>query len=299
MTPPRDPDRLISAFLAEGPAELPDRAYDAVRAHIDRTRQRVVIGPWREPRMPILARVAIAAAAVLIVGVIGVNLLGGRGPTVGGPPSASPSPMIASSAVALPAASLDPGTTYRIDDRCCVVAPLTLTIPGADWFAIDPAGILGKNAIADPAGYYDVAVSTWRVENVYTDVCHWRGKALDPVVGPSAQELAAALVDAAGPDATGPTDLSLGGYPAKKVVLPAPSGVDVSTCDEEKVGRWSTPTEPAAGYPHTYGAGQTDVVYVVDVAGRRQVLHAMYLPGTSDANLAELDQVIQSIRFQP
>ena len=32
MTAPRDPDRLIRAFLDEGPTELPDRAYDAVRS---------------------------------------------------------------------------------------------------------------------------------------------------------------------------------------------------------------------------------------------------------------------------
>ena len=63
MTTPRDPDRLIRAFLDEGSTELPDRAYDAVRAHIERTRQRVVIGPWREPPMPTIARFAVAAAA--------------------------------------------------------------------------------------------------------------------------------------------------------------------------------------------------------------------------------------------
>ena len=47
MTAPRDPDRLIRAFIDEGMTELPDRAYDAVRSHIDQTHQRVVIGPWR------------------------------------------------------------------------------------------------------------------------------------------------------------------------------------------------------------------------------------------------------------
>src|SRR5205823_5609082 len=69
MTAPRDPDRLISAFLSEGETDLPDWAFEAVRRDIHRTRQRVVLGPWREPNMTTLARVAIAAAAVVAIGV--------------------------------------------------------------------------------------------------------------------------------------------------------------------------------------------------------------------------------------
>ncbi len=92
MTTSRDPDRLIRAFLAEGQTDLPDRTYDAVRADIDRTRQRVVIGPWRDRRMNNIARLAIVAAAVVVVAVVGYNLLPGTG-GVGGPSAtASPSP---------------------------------------------------------------------------------------------------------------------------------------------------------------------------------------------------------------
>ena len=82
MTVPRDPDRKIRAYLDEGRTELPDHAYDAVRADIDRTRQRVVIGPWREPRVSTVASLAFGAAAVLMVGVIGLTVIGtGRSPT--------------------------------------------------------------------------------------------------------------------------------------------------------------------------------------------------------------------------
>ena len=96
MNAPRDHELLIKAFLAEGQTELPDRTYDAVRDHIDQTRQRVVIGPWRKPQMSNLARIAAAAAAVLVIAVVGVNLLpgnsnlGGVGASAGLSPSASP-----------------------------------------------------------------------------------------------------------------------------------------------------------------------------------------------------------------
>ncbi len=94
MTAPRNPDDLIRAFLGEGESDLPDRAFDAVRADIHRTRQRVVIGPWREPKMSTFARVAIATVAVLAVGLVGREVLD-SGPAAvtpsASPPSASPS----------------------------------------------------------------------------------------------------------------------------------------------------------------------------------------------------------------
>ena len=82
------PDELIRAFIAEGREELPDRAFDAVRGEIHSTRQRVVIGPWREPQMSNLAKVALAAAAVVAV-VFGASRLL---PTASGPGTTPPSP---------------------------------------------------------------------------------------------------------------------------------------------------------------------------------------------------------------
>ena len=90
MTAPRDPDDLIQAFLDEGLTELPDRAFDAVRAEIHHTRQRVVIGPWREPKMSIFARVAIALVAVVAVGLVGRELYD-SGPTAVTPSASLPS----------------------------------------------------------------------------------------------------------------------------------------------------------------------------------------------------------------
>jgi transglutaminase-like putative cysteine protease len=75
-----DPDARIRAFLDEGRTELSDRAYDAVRAGIDGTRQRIVIGPLAEPRVSSIATFAIGAAAVLIVGAIGLASIAERSP---------------------------------------------------------------------------------------------------------------------------------------------------------------------------------------------------------------------------
>ena len=62
MTKPRDPDALLSAFLAEGMSVLPDRVVDFVLDEIHRTHQRSVFGPWRIRSM---SRTAFGAAAVV------------------------------------------------------------------------------------------------------------------------------------------------------------------------------------------------------------------------------------------
>ena len=89
MTAPRDLDRLIAAFLAEGPIELPDRSYDDVRNRIDTTRQRTVIGGWPMPLALTPTWIAAAAAMLVLAAVLGV--LAVRGPRVASEAPPSPS----------------------------------------------------------------------------------------------------------------------------------------------------------------------------------------------------------------
>jgi hypothetical protein len=253
-----------------------------------------------------LARIAIAAAAVLAIAVVGYNFLpGGGGP--GGPdpspsqtatalPTATPQP---TGPIVLPAASLTAGETYRVSNGFSVGShPLTFTVPGTDWFAIDASAILGKDVLP-PENWYDIAFSIWIVGNVFADSCHWRGSELEPAVGPTIDDLATALAAQAGRSGSSPTDVTVGGYAGKKVELSVPSNLDPATCDGGDLRTW-IPAGNANGYGgHVYGSGQKNSVYILDVAGERLVLDTMYLPGTSDANLAELAQLMDSIRIEP
>jgi hypothetical protein len=121
--------------------------------------------------------------------------------------------------------------------------------------------------------------------------------AVDPPVGPTVEDLATALVKQAGPAAIAPTKVTLGGYSGKKVELSIPSDVDTDTCDEGHFGRWSPRDDPHHPGPFTYGNGQHDTVYIVDVDGTRWVIDTNYLPETSQGNLAELEQLVASIRL--
>jgi hypothetical protein len=66
MTKPRDPEALLSAYLADGMEVLSDRVVDAVLDEVHRTRQRAVFGPWTTRSMFTRRRSLLIAAALLV-----------------------------------------------------------------------------------------------------------------------------------------------------------------------------------------------------------------------------------------
>jgi hypothetical protein len=87
MTKPRDPEALLTAYLAGGMEVLPDRVADAVLDEIHRTRQRAVFGSWRTRSM---FKPSLAAAAVVAVLVSGALLMSRPSPPAIGGPSPTP-----------------------------------------------------------------------------------------------------------------------------------------------------------------------------------------------------------------
>ena len=104
MTAPRDPDRLVRAYLADGPAELSPRLAQAIRDDVQRTNQRASRRSWRMPPMPRLLLVLAPLAALVLV--IGALALGGG--SNGPPPAATAQPSPVASAVAVGSVSPAP-----------------------------------------------------------------------------------------------------------------------------------------------------------------------------------------------
>jgi hypothetical protein len=209
------------------------------------------------------------------------------------PPSLSPSP--SQSTAEVPIGSIPPGT-YVISDGCCVgTKPLYLTVP-AGWETFDPAFVSKHPSLEDGFG---LIVEAWRVGNVYADPCHRAGSGLKPAVGPTVDDLATALAKENGPNASAITDVTLGGYPARKIVLTVPKGLDLATCQDKSYSWWSHPDEPGGWGPRIFFKPRVDTVYILDVEGTRQVVNAGNLPNTTAADRAELEQVVASIRFEP
>jgi Kelch motif len=125
-TPRRDPEALLSAYLAVGMEALPDRVVEAVLDEVHRTRQRTVIGPLRT--RPV-SRATFAAAAVVALLALGAALfVVGRGPSP--TPSEEPSP-------SLPAI-VAPSSTPSRPSTAPTASPVT--DPAGVWIATGTMG---------------------------------------------------------------------------------------------------------------------------------------------------------------
>jgi hypothetical protein len=90
MSTDRETTSIVRSWLEEGVTVLPDRVLDAVLEQVPATPQRRRIWPARRfAQMHNMTRVAIAAAAVLAIALVGYNLLPRLG--VGVVPSVAPS----------------------------------------------------------------------------------------------------------------------------------------------------------------------------------------------------------------
>ena len=308
MTASRDPDGLIRAFLDEGPTDLADRSYDAVRSRIDRTRQRVVIGPWREPRMSNIARFAIAAAAVLVVAVVGYNFLpGGNGPGATGPspspsPTATPTPTPTAAPTgpfALLAGSVPAGTYVTHP----FLAPndsigFQVTLP-AGWEAGAPSAGREPVGVAPTAPGYawpdGMSMGFLTITSLEGDPCDWK-EPTDIEVGPTVDELVMALAANPGYETTVPADVTLGGFGGKRIDVQVPAGLDLATCDDGQFHVW------AMGDGQTiYAQGPEGRfrLWVLDVQGSPVIVMTHDFPGTSSGDQAELQAVVDSIQIEP
>lgn len=286
MTAPRNVDNLIRTFLDDGLVELPDRTYDAVRRDIHRTRQRAVLGLWKEPSMSALTRLAIAAAVLVAVGVAWVNL----GPQSNvGPPNASPSPSPA--LISGDNRELEPGR-YRFDyglaagtDEVPGGTSVFMTIPAAGWtnyaaFAVD------RNYGLAP-GDAGASLVMWKVTNRYENGCGGLTP-LDPSPGPGIDELLESLAAQPG-IATGPvTDVTVDGYAGKFVELTVT--VNIATCPDEFYA-----------WVDKFVQGNNEVlrVYALDVDGQRFTFFARIPVKTTAEHRAQLESIIASIDIEP
>jgi hypothetical protein len=302
MTASRDPDRLIRAFLVEGQYELADRVYDVVRSEIDASRQRVVIVPWRTPRMPTSVKLMISAAAVVVAAVIGINLLGANNGSVGGeptPPPATPVPTPTASPTPTPtepsfgtSAPFAPSGPLELGRHTFTSGGLrfSVDIQTTGWvsngqFAIDrEAGIT-----ADGAGFILWPATT--PIGVFADPCT---STEGPVIGPSPGDLAAAVAALPGTDLVeAPTDVTVGGYPAKHVAITVREDIG---CVPTQFYMWYGSGPDDARYATELGS--TVQSWIIDVNGTIAWIDGETYKGAGPEPVQLIQQVIDSVQFE-
>jgi Tol biopolymer transport system component len=143
MTTPRDPDRLVRAFLDEGPTVMSDRAVESLLGEVHRTHQRAVVGPWRT--LPMF-RTSLAAAAVIAAVAIGGLAFWATRPNapVIGQPSTAPSAVASASPTG---GTSSPSAAAAADGTIVYGFPDTVA-DGIDLYAIAPDGT-GKRKLTE------------------------------------------------------------------------------------------------------------------------------------------------------
>ncbi len=295
MRTERETTRIVRSWLGEGVTTLPDRVLDAVLDEVPATRQRRAQG-WPARTLLHMNRTVaygVAAAAIVIVAILGIGFLSPGGPSVGGP-GVTPTPTASASPVALPASGTLQAGTYAIDDY--FPFRITFDVPGG-WRSC-PGGPdeIGACFFLAVDRERPMGIAFLTVENVVADPCDRSMPQLDPPVGPSVDDLVTALSNLEGFTATEAVDVTVDGFRGRQLELAAPS--DASDCPDDGddgFGTWTTPSRT-----NGVAAGEVNIMRVLDVDGVRLVVTAVYHPSLASSEMvAEIRRVFESVHIAP
>jgi hypothetical protein len=298
-----DVNRAIRSWLHEDRHEDASRIAGAVLDQVEATPERRATW-WparRTPTMNKFAGFGLAAAAVVVALVVGVQLLSSPGSNVGGPgdepsptPTAQPTPSPSAEA------GLPEGPIMLLDPQDNVPEnqvpfALSVTIPAPGWDGEEGGGILLKEwAEADGAG---MIIFVQPEYYVFGDPCNWATTMPDTPVT-TVDEFVAALSSQPTRNASEPVDITLDGYTGKSITLHIPDDADFSQCDQGIFGSWNCGevADPVAcGFHGT--PGETSTEYILDVDGVIVAWHTGYGPGAPADVVAELEAIVQSATF--
>ena len=275
--------RLVDFYATEAPRRAPDWVLTSTLATVDTTRQRraAIALPWRFPHMNVYAKAAAAIVAVIAVAAIGIVLVRpGSTSGVGQVPTTRPSPSILPSlppeggSVAPGTHTLGPGFPVKI----------TFDVP-AGWGGCSASPVEQSVCAQMVGGAPGPGVGFAIIDNVVADPC---GTALkSPPVGPSVDDLVAAISGLDRFQATTAVDVTLDGYRGKSFDVTAPAG---TSCE---LRTWAT-----ADRTNGVSPGEVNVVRIYDVGGVRVMVAGAYHPDAGGPSArAQVEQVLDSVHI--
>jgi len=305
MNQQRDIERLLDHWFSDGPDQAPDRIVNVVTDRIERQSQRPAWRlHWRPSPVNAYAKIAVAAAAVLIVAVLGYNLLP-AGPTgVGAPaPSASPTPTaaptgtpVSSGPVALPDGALA-GGRYRVQPFAPSALAVTADIPAA-WIGFpDNAAVTSPNDSG-------ILISFMTTNGLFRDPCNWdvdgtkTAHTGDVAVGPTVDDLVAALKANGSYPSSAAGPVTFGRFAGQELTLQLPGENVIRSCDR----RAGETTGDYFVFPDGYyaqGPNNRWHLYIVDVDGTRVITMISIAEGTPEADVTAAEAIVASFAFAP
>jgi hypothetical protein len=233
-----------------------------------------------------VAKAAIAAAAMLVVAVVGITLV-----SPSSSPAATAQPGPSRSAASAGPASRPPfrQTVTEKGVRFSFRVPRWWESFSSIPTKKSPRGPISLNkSWVGSQGAEAIIYWTSFPDGDYADLCT---RELAPSIGRSAANLAAAVSTAPGTKLVkGPLDVTLGGHPAKHVVLTVRKNVG---CDPGFFYSWGW--DYGGAFWRTTDVGDTIRVWIVPMGGTRLFIAAAT---KEDANEQQVKQIVESIRFE-
>jgi hypothetical protein len=294
-------DSILDSWFTDGPTTLPDRTVAAIVEGLDDVHQRGPFGLSGRLSMQRLVPALGGLAIVLVVGVLAWGLyFKGGGVGANPTPTPTPAPTVTPRATTPPPdptpAALPAGPFVLVNEMLFGVRT-TVTIPTTDWYGMPYYTGLEKNGEVGPPGGAKIVVYGGGL-SVYGDPCAWESTRPDNPAT-SLDELVDALSAQASRDATAPEDVTVGGYPGKRLTLHVPEDVVFADCDGDEFRTLIERSRSGEETPHIQlFPGQISEVWVVDVDGTFVFFDAGYFAATPAQDVEEMRAIVESAAFE-
>ncbi len=288
----RDTTRVVRSWLEEGVTVLPDRVLDAVEESLHATPQRR--GGWLArhfmTRGTNRLRFGFAAAVVAAAILAGLSVLPrdvGGPPTPTATPTSTATPTLDTLPTGTPASlvlgegqTLDAGT-YALTEGF----PVNLTFTIRDGWETCSAGEHEQGVCPSGPDSGSRGISFLIIENVVADPCG-SDAMVEPPVGPSVDDLVAAIADLEGFESSTPVEVTVDGYSGMQleVIAPFNPGCDIRT--------WAT-----ADRLNGVSSNEHNLLRILDVAGTRVMIAAAYPPDVTADERSEMVGIMDSVRI--
>jgi hypothetical protein len=232
------------------------------------------------------AKLAIAAAAVVVVALAGYNLLPAGGGNGGVAPAVSPTTV----------PSPSPSDLAFFPDGSIEAGRHSIIRSGKSLSVDMPSGWTSHLGVRIYTQSGQAAFIFWTdpPANVYADPC--TKEPLDPPAGDTPAELADAVSSIPGTDLVGrPSDVTVGGHPAKLVTIKIREDIE---CAPGEFYLWYREADGPAGGRWPDALGDTINAWIIDVDGTIVWIDGSWSVNTTPALQEQMRQIIDSIRFE-
>lgn len=229
------------------------------------------------------------ATLLLATGLLLTACAADVGTTTSAPPASetASTPSAAASPRELPSeGDLTAGSYFLTDFPAAISFDLPPVEPPAVWFVCSASAV--EQAVCDEwATEQIVAVTFQIVDNVPAECADQEtAELLDPPVGPSVDDLVTAISSLEGYEATAAADITVSGFQGKEFTLTAVQHGCAAT--------WATADRMTG-----MGAGESNLLRILDVDGVRVVIAGAYHASTPEAEVATMEQVMDSVQIEP